>query len=65
MSAVFKERPIDPPEFEAQCWSDLSREEQRELLQMAMELQPRLVDRFYNDALSTGVDPFDYWSDIA
>ena len=65
MNAVFRERPIDPPEFEAKCWDDLSREAQRELLQMAMELQPGLIDRFYSEALSAGVDPFKYWSDIA
>lgn len=60
MSAVFPERPIDPPEFTPRDWEDLSHDVKVELLTEAMQDKPRLMDRFYSEALSAGVNPFDY-----
>lgn len=65
MSAVaFQERAIDPPDDVAQDWDELGTDRQREALIDAMERHPQLVEKFYLEALSAGVDPFDYFEDL-
>jgi hypothetical protein len=65
MNAQFKERPVDPEVLEAESWDDLGSEEKRECLEITLLANPELLEKFYSEALSAGVDPFDYWSEVS
>lgn len=63
MNAQLKERDIDPPEHIAKEWDDLHREQKIGCLVDAMTHNPkavRLIEQFYSEALTLGVNPFDY-----
>lgn len=65
MSAVaFQERWPDPEPSEPESWEDLGANDKRELLDIALLANPKLIQAFYSEALNQGVDPFYYIGDI-
>lgn len=63
MSAVLKDHDLDPPEYKPLEWGDLHREQKINCLVDAMSHSPRaaqLVEKFYNESLTLGVNPLDY-----
>lgn len=63
MSAVLKDRDLDPPEYKPLDWDDLHHEQKVNCLVDVMNHSPKagkLVARFYNEALSLGVNPMDF-----
>lgn len=63
MNAVLKDRDLDPPEHKPVEWDDLHREQKINCLLDAMNLSAKageMVEIFYNEALTLGVNPLDY-----
>jgi hypothetical protein len=58
------ERRLDPLELPAHEWDDLGLEERRELLIIALNEHPKLVEKFYSEAIENNVDPFEYYTEM-
>lgn len=58
MNAAFQERSPDPFELEPQDFYEQCTDDKVEELVLAMHKHPKLINLFYSEALTVGVDAF-------